>query len=284
MLTSPDDMAKQRYWLLTVGANAQCFEDWPPQQLPAGVLWIRGQRELGAGGFDHWQVIVGFKDPSRLAHIQAIWPGAHAEFTRSDAADEYVWKEDTRVPGTQFELGVKPLRRNKSTDWDRVWTSATAGDFLAIPSDIRVRHFSSLCRIRTSAIRPVALVRTISVWWGPTGTGKTRSAWNGAGLDAYAKCPSNKWWDGYDHHQHVVLDEFAGVIPITDLLRWFDRYPCHVETKGGSVALAATHYYVTSNIDPLLWYSPQQATNAQIDALMRRLTTVHHVIEPIVFD
>jgi len=34
----------------------------------------------------------------------------HWELSRSDAAAEYVWKEDTRVPGTQFEFGSRPFQ------------------------------------------------------------------------------------------------------------------------------------------------------------------------------
>ena len=40
--------------------------------------------------------------------------GTHWEPTRSSAANAYVWKDETAVPGTRFELGKKPLNRGDS--------------------------------------------------------------------------------------------------------------------------------------------------------------------------
>lgn len=81
--------------------------------------------------------------------------------------------------------------------------------------------------------------RKVYVFWGPTGTGKSRRAWDEAGPDAYPKDPRSKFWDGYNGHSNVVLDEFRGAIDVSHLLRWFDRYPVLVEVKGSSRILSA---------------------------------------------
>jgi len=39
-------------------------------------------------------------------HQETIGPECHAELSRSAASTDYVWKEDTRVDGTPFELGT----------------------------------------------------------------------------------------------------------------------------------------------------------------------------------
>lgn len=132
---------------------------------------------------------------------------------------------------------------------------------------------------------PAPGAREVVVYWGPTGTGKSHRAWDEAGMEAYPKPPTTKWWDGYlpEKHNHVVIDEFDGQVGITHLLRWFDKYPCVVEQKGGGCCLIAKKMWITSNIDPHLWYPDGKP--AQIAALMRRLKifnlTVKYV-EPIV--
>ena len=88
-----------RYWILTVPEA-----DWNvPDSLPEPFSCIRGQLETGEStGYQHWQICVAFKRAVRLACVKRIFGRtAHAEPTRSAAAREYVWKEDTRVEGSQ---------------------------------------------------------------------------------------------------------------------------------------------------------------------------------------
>ena len=255
-----------RYWILTIPRAS-----WsPPESLLPALTFLKGQLEVGAGGFEHWQLVACFKTAQRLPGVKKLFaPTAHAEPTRSEAAFEYVHKEDTRVPDTQFEFGKKPIRRNSAPDWESVWDSAKRGDLLAIPADIRVRSYHTLKRIAVDHLRPAPIERVCHVFCGRTGTGKSRRAWEEASMEAYPKDPNTKFWDGYSTQQHVVIDEFRGAISISHLLRWLDRYPVVVEVKGSSVALSAQVIWITSNLHPLDWYPDlDQETK---DALLRRL-------------
>lgn len=122
-------------------------------------------------------------------------------------------------------------------------------------------------------MQPVAIERSCEVFWGTTGTGKSRRAWDEAGMEAYAKDPRTKWWCGYRGQNHVIFDEFRGDISIAHLLRWLDRYPVCVETKGGAMPLAASKIWITSNLDPNMWY-PDLDEDTRM-ALMRRLNITH---------
>jgi len=115
--------------------------------------------------------------------------------------------------------------------------------------------------------------RTVTVYWGPTGTGKSRRAWDESGLDAYPKDPRTKFWDGYQSQPCVVIDEFRGAIDVSHLLRWFDRYPVLVEIKGSSVVLVADRIWITSNLRPDAWFP--ELDGSTLAALLRRL----HVVE-----
>jgi len=251
-----------RWWIATLK------RDEGPPELSELVDYIKGQLECGASGFEHYQFVFHTRRKSRMATLKSLWPNAHLEPTRSAAALEYVWKDDTRI-GEPFELGTRPLRRNSQADWEAIWDSATRGDMEHIPADVRIRCYNAISRIATDYVKPVALERSAVVYWGRTGTGKSRSAWSEAGLDAYPKDPRTKWWDGYCGECNVVIDEFRGAIDIVHLLRWLDRYPVRVERKGGAVVLRATKIWFTSNIHPDFWYPEiDQLTR---DALKRRL-------------
>lgn len=239
------------------------------------LSWIKGQLECGTtSAFVHWQIIVAFSSKVSLAGVKRIFgESCHAELSRSEAANEYVWKESTAVPNTRFEFGHKPIRRNSKTDWESVWEAAKRGDILAAPASIRVQSYRTLRAIATDFEKPVGIIRTCFVFWGRTGTGKSRRAWDEAGMDAYSKDPRTKFWCGYQSEANVVIDEFRGGIDVAHLLRWLDRYPVRVEIKGSSRPLLATNIWITSNLDPREWYP--EIDEETKNALLRRLNITH---------
>jgi len=259
-------------WILTIP-----FSAWsPPSELSDPLVYLKGQREIGADGYDHWQLICYFSSKQSLAGVKRVFPReTHGELTRSAAAEEYVWKDDTAVPNTRFTVGSRPVKRNSSIDWERVWSLAIAGDVLSIPASIRVQSYSTIRKIRSDYARPSAIERTCYVFYGATGVGKSRRAWDEAGLDAYPKSPSSKFWDGYQSHEHVVIDEFRGEIGVGHMLRWLDRYPVLVEIKGSAVVLAATTIWITSNLPPSCWYP--ELDQLTLEALLRRLVVTEMV-------
>lgn len=242
--------------------------------LPSNCSWIRGQLELGEGGFLHWQLLVAFSQKASLRTCRDTFGSYHFELTYSKASEEYVWKDDTYVEGTRFELGAKPIQRNAVIEWEKVWTCAQEGNLLQIPASVRVSSYRTLRAIGTDYARPIAVVRECYVFWGSTGLGKSRDAWGQAGMESYPKDPRSKFWCGYRDQAHVVIDEFRGGIDIGHLLRWLDRYPVIVEIKGGAVCLSATKIWITSNLSPDAWYP--EADPVTKEALMRRLTVTHY--------
>lgn len=264
-----------RYWLLTIPvAHLPVFPE------PSGnYVYAKGQQEIGANGLHHWQAFAQFDKKVTLAQCKGYFcEQAHCEQSRSTAAELYVWKEDTRVHGSQFEKGSRPMRRNVQTDWDDVLSKAKAGNIDDIPADILVRYYNSIKRIRVDYCEPVWRHDiNVKVFWGRSGTGKTRRAWHEAGELVYVKDPNTKWWDGYRGQENVIIDEFTGVIAINHILRWLDRYPCFAEVKGYQTPLRATNFWITSNIDPRLWYS--EASDDQKEALRRRCQITHFLGE-----
>lgn len=180
-----------------------------PDNFPTWIAYAKGQREIGeTTGYEHWQLVVWSRNNVRLSRLRGWLPDAHWEPTRSDAAIAYVWKEQTRVPGSQFEYGEFPHKRNSKTDWESVKELAVANRIDEIPSDIQIRYYSTLKKIAEDHMVPAFRdnVRA-KFFFGPTRLGKSRRAWHEAGVDAYIKCGDSKWWDGYKGEDCVIIDE-----------------------------------------------------------------------------
>lgn len=90
---SRNNIQQARYWIATVPER-----HFTPH-LPDSAQHIRGQLECGAGGFRHWQFVVSFAQKKTLGQLKRIFGkhSGHFEPTRSNAANEYVWKLDTRI-------------------------------------------------------------------------------------------------------------------------------------------------------------------------------------------
>lgn len=259
-----------RYWLLTLP-----YENFTPY-LPPNCSYIKGQLEEGSNtGYMHWQLVVYFSKKQTLHYVKLIFgDSVHAEATKSAAAEEYVWKEDTAVPGTRFELGKRSIKRNCEKDWDLIVQNCREGNFGEIPGDVLVRCYGNLKKIRVDSLKPESIEKEIYVYWGRTGAGKSMRAWEEAGLEAYPKDPNTKFWDGYNGQEHVVIDEYRGAISISHILRWLDRYPVIVEVKGSSCVFKARKLWITSNLSPDDWYPDLDSETKA--ALRRRFTSVVH--------
>lgn len=199
--------AQARYWLLTIPEDSWNPEQWE-NGLPAEIAYCTGQKEVGDGtGYVHWQVLVAFTRKVTRTRVKSFFGSrCHAEASRSEAARAYVRKEETRVPGTDFEFGQLAVRRNAKPDWDTVWDCAVAGRLLEVEVSLRIQHYNALRRIASDYGRADMVQRTVSVFIGPTGTGKSHRAWTEAGLEAYPKSPTTKFWDGYNGQRHGILN------------------------------------------------------------------------------
>lgn len=112
--------------------------------------------------------------------------------------------------------------------------------------------------------------------WGPTGTGKTRQAWAEAGPEAWCSGKNGNWWQGYDAHENIILDDFrSSWCSFEELLRILDRYPYTIENKGGSRQLLARSIWITSPYPPDMCYTK---SDEDVQQLLRRIDLVTEVL------
>jgi len=267
-------MAQQRHWLLTIN-DSDSGESWTqPTELPGGIAWLRGQKEIGSNtGRPHWQLFVSFKRAVRLAAIRKLFgTRVHAEPSRSEAAEAYVFKDDTAIAGTRFELGSKPFKRNDKTDWEGAKLAAKEGRLDDCPPDVYIKYYRTLKTIAMdNMIRPTDMAACTGIWiHGPPGTGKSHYARANYGTSLYLKA-QNKWWDGYQGETNVLMDDLDTKVLGHYLKIWADRYAFMAECKGSSIQIRPKNIIITSN------YTPEQLFDCPVlaEAIRRRFYFIY---------
>lgn len=215
------------------------------------------QRERGENGTPHIQGYLHIRNQRTLAAWKkCLGPRYHIEFARGSALDSRVYctKEETREPGTEPSEGGRIPAQGTRSDLESVAALVRTGQSDARiaeehPGDF-IRYARGIERLR-SVYEPRRTWKTEVYWWyGPTGTGKTRKAFEQF-PDAYWKMGGNRWWDGYAGDAHVIVDDYRrDLAPFNEILRMLDRYPYRVECKGGSHQFLARVLVITTPKDP----------------------------------
>lgn len=88
--------------------------------------------------------------------------------------------------------------------------------------------------------------------YGKSGTGKTRWAYDNHPPEDIHKQPASepKWFEGYDAHPVVIIDEVDFAVNYPLLKELTDRYPMKVHNKGGMRSFLAKFIILTSLTHP----------------------------------
>lgn len=241
--------ARGRSYCFTInnptGSKEEWLEFFKTQKAKYIVL---GDEVAPTTGTPHIQGYVDFVNPRTWGGVIKLLKGlAHVEprkGTFQQAAD--YCKEDNKF----VEWGTPP-RQGARGDIENVKECVLEGmtmnemineDF--INNNQQLRFAEGLMKYKEKRRDP-ANPPLILWFWGPTGTGKTRTAME-LYPDAWLSGRNLKWWPGYDGHKHVIIDDFRGdFCTFHELLRITDRYPFSVECKGGSRELLAEVIIIT---------------------------------------
>lgn len=239
-----------RKWIFTLNnyTENECttLEELDVQRIVVG-------KEVGENGTPHLQGFIVFKSNYRLSSLKKLLPRAHwtVPVGTPDACwnyccKEHVWlRKDNRVG------------QGARTDWALAKAQAEEGAWDDIDASVLIRFGSGLLRVRELSLRsrqPNWRNVRVYLFWGDTGTGKTRCAVeDGAFIVNHG---STGWtFNGYDGEDAICLDEFYGDMPLRQLLRICDGYRYNGQLRGGGVVPALwTKVYITSNANPREWY------------------------------
>lgn len=270
-------MSRGKNWMFTLN-NYTAAEEAFIQSLPSSdpdVIWLTYGRELGEQtGTPHLQGYLCLARRLRLQQLRQKLPRCHLEIRRGSHADakRYCQKDaDFEEHGVEPESG-----QGTRTDLETLKNSLDNGLPLR---DIADAHFATFLRYNKGIKLYVNLnarsrdwVTSVVVYWGRTGAGKTRAVYeNLPNPNSLYTHPGGPWFDGYEGQAICLFDDFSGsCFQLPYLLKILDRYPMQVPVKGAFVNWAPYEIYITSNINPCMWY--RNAHPEHVAALMRRIS------------
>lgn len=240
-------------------------EAWDPQavfDVSEIMLYLAGQYERGEEtGTLHFQGYVHFQHPIGIPRVKKELGGINPHIERRKGTHEealrYVHKEETRVEGSvPFEAGEPPAQGERSDLAGLESVVRNGGTLL----DCFDSHFASTVRYNRGLERAISLFTDprnsppeTYYFWGASGSGKSRAAWEMDVPSAIYSVPlaSGKsiWFDGYIPGKHtvVLIDDYYHNWKLTFFLQLLDRYPLQVPTKGGFTEFNSPTIVVTSN-------------------------------------
>lgn len=265
-----------RFWCLTVNNPLSQIKE-----LPKGCRYIVSGNEVGEEGTPHLQIYLEMNRACRFAAIKKLFPSAHIEVRHGTGkeASDYCKKDGDYVEFGEIDSVDQP--RGKRNDLQAM------ADMLVDGSSLRtvaltapttyIRNYRGIGHFRNLIYMPREYRPDFETWLfvGPTRTGKTFFA--RMKLNAWTK-PAGKllWFDGYEpqNHKIVLIDEFRGQYPLTDMLQICDPYLMNVETKGGHVALDCDVIILATNDNPADMYRDHTPDTRK--AWMARFTKIFY--------
>lgn len=294
-----------RYWCFTIN-NPLCSDEDELQfaEWNENVEFAVYNLEMGEEGTPHYQGYIELRRHKTLQWMKRRLPRAHLERRKGsrEQAILYCLKDCTTECSETMDssenniLNLPPLfpvlygtrstweelknacslkislKMNRKEALSQMKMMIDSGSSISECADFHfptwVSSYRGLLAYKTLRSKPRDFKTKVIVCQGPTGTGKSK--WCADTFPgAYWKQKSS-WWDGYEDHKVVVVDEFYGWIAFDTCLRLCDRYPMLVETKGGNVNFVAETIVFTTNNLPTSWWK-----NIYFKAFARRVDEWH---------
>lgn len=266
---------------------------WKDLVSSSGIVFLCFQLEKAPDtGREHFQGFAYFRHPvpfdTALVRVREVMarddgyeichPYVAAAKGTPEQCQAYCSKSESAVEGSYVEFGKCPKQGTRS-DINQVKDDLQSGmslkDCFLTHPEVCVKYsrgIQLLCDYVQSVPRDPSTPSIVEWWFGPTGTGKSRRAFQ-LYPQAYVKMSLNRWWDGYAGEKITIIDDYRpDFSKFSEFLRYLDRYPMRVECKGSSMHLQVTHWVITTCSRPEeLW---KGRTNEQLGQLLRRITSI----------
>lgn len=269
-----------RGWCFTLNNYNDAEEERLQTAIPYEYLGYG--REVGAQGTRHLQGYIHFQSQRTFKQVRLLLgPRFHIEKRRGSAGQAIAYCEKE---GDFVEWGRRPMEAKQKgkmgaeaekARWADIIRLAEAGETQELKTKYPgeyVRCLPRLLSLHAPASKPLD-GELLHEWWvGPTGTGKSRTAWE-LYPEHYSKT-LNKWWDGYQFQQVVICEEWSPKNECTAsaLKIWADRYPFTAEVKGAMLPkIRPVKFIILSN------YTIEQCFPAKedCDPLLRRFKVIN---------
>lgn len=255
--------------------------------------WLIYAHEHQKEGTPHLQGAICFKGKRDFNALQKLFKW-HIEVMHGSPQDSktYCTKEDTTG---YFEKGQIPQSKGKkgSAEAQKKWKDAIELAKQANWQEIEdkypswwVAHQNHFKQIYCDSLKEEPMIelgdkdlKKRFLWlWGPTGTGKSHSAYRIAkelGCEKPYLKDLNKWWDNYKCQKVTIIeeaDEESCKRLASRFKKWCDKWPFTAEGKGISFEQLRPQYIIVTSNYPIDVCFPLQDDNGPMH---RRMTEVY---------
>jgi len=204
-------------------------------------------REVGENGTPHIQGFIYFDNARKESSVRGLLRRSHVERQRGTCEQAITYcKKD----GNFIERGDPPSVRGGTDKWAEMLLLARNGDWTKLADSYPsfwIRYETNFRKQRIYYVDTLDPSVRNEWYYGPSGSGKSRLARENDSL--YLK-KRNKWWDGYDDQDTVLIEEWSPELRTTtaqELKIWADIYSFAAEIKGGMIHIRPRKIIITSN-------------------------------------
>lgn len=226
-------------------------------------------KETASTGTPHLQCYSYSHNAISFSKMKAMFPTAHLEKSKGSAEENFIYCSKDKE---YKEFGIRP-KQGKRTDLDEIKDVVmTTGKMSEVVLVARSYQSVKMAEQILKYHEPKRDWKPCVRWfYGATGTGKSKLAYELFNNDCYTTLSTGRWFDGYDAHENVLIDDMRkDFMKFHELLRLLDRYPMRVETKGGTRQFLAKHIIITSAFSPQELYE----TREDVQQLIRRIDEI----------
>lgn len=265
---------RSRDWCFTVN-NYSDVDTQICYELSVVSNYLIYGKEVASTGTKHLQGYIYFKDAKSFSKVQKLLPkGTHIEKAKGTPkqASDYCKKE-----GDYVEYGELPQPSGKRNDLEQIKHLVNNGGRMVDVIDVATSYQSVKMAEQMFKYKEKPRNWKPRVYWfyGPTGTGKSKLAYEMFGDTCYTAMSTGKWWEGYDAHENVIIDDMRkDFMKFHELLRLLDRYAMKIETKGGSRQFLAKNIIITSCHHPATLFD----TREDVQQLIRRIDEIREFV------
>lgn len=251
---------------------------------------VIGKEVAPTTGTAHLQCYAQLLKRMRLTTVARQIPRAHIEPAQAKAVDaanyckkgeqsKHEWR-NFKEYGTHFGLNADFAEKGVLIEQGARIDLREAINTLTQTRSIRrvaethpevfIRNHRGITAYALITVDPYVHTNCRGIWiYGPPGTGKSHCV-REQFPTLFVK-PQNKWWDGYDAQECVLLDDLDTPVLGHYLKIWSDKYSCTGESKGGTVMLRHKVFVVTSNFSiEELFTGAHGCDNNMVRAIQRR--------------
>lgn len=214
-------------------------------------------KEVGESGTPHLQGYIYFANAKTFSKMKKIFPDrTHLEKTMGtpSQASEYCKKDNDYV-----EFGTLPDKQGKRTDLieikDQIVQGKDVEEIMMENPKLYHQYGRTFDKIQDVVKRREKRTTMTKGYWiyGLSGKGKSEMLFkNYDATRHYVWKKQKEWQDGYKQQPIVIIDEFRGQIPFSQMLELCDKHTnCWIERRGKeAIPFVSKCVCITSSLMP----------------------------------